>query len=117
MATEDVEKARIDIERERLEFEKTNARLGRSFFRSNSGFLISAAVSLAAVIVSLSQVWITKITKDKELEIAAIQKRSSLITHLRPCAQDRASMISDNLRYSTAPACAFRGDAALFRSY
>ncbi len=78
MATDEIEKAHLEIERERLEFEKSKAQLDRNFFRSNSGILISSVVSLAVVFVSLSQVWITKVTKDKELELASMQKKSEL---------------------------------------
>ena len=74
----EIEKARLDIERERLELDKSKSRFERSFFRANSGVLISAAVSLAALIVSLGQVWVTKISKDKELEVATLQKNLEL---------------------------------------
>jgi hypothetical protein len=78
MTSEEIEKARLDIERERLELDRTKSELDKSFFKRNSGVLIPAAVSLAAVIVSLSQVWITKISKEKELEITTIQKKYEL---------------------------------------
>src|SRR5262249_13561711 len=40
---------------------------------------IPAAVSFAAVVVSLGQVWVTKISKDKELELATAQKQLELV--------------------------------------
>ncbi len=46
--------------------------------KSNSGVLISAAVSLAALIVSLGQVWVTKISNERALGVAVIQKQSEL---------------------------------------
>jgi len=78
MEMSDIEKAHLDIERERLQLEKAQAEINKRFLRTNSGVLISAAVSLAAVTVSLSQVWVTKIQKDKELEIATIQRKSEM---------------------------------------
>ena len=73
-----VELTRLQIERERLELDKRTAEANKKFFRAHAGVLITSVVSLAAIIVSISQVWVTKLSKDKELEIAFIQKKSEL---------------------------------------
>lgn len=78
MPTDDLEQARLDIERQRLDLDRSKAEREKSFLRINSGILISAAVSLAAIVVSIAQVWVTKISKDKELQIVSIQKKSEL---------------------------------------
>ena len=78
MTEDDIQEVKLEMERERLELDKFRARLDTRFFRANSGVLISAAVSLAALIVSLGQVWVTKISKDKELQVATLQKTLEL---------------------------------------
>ncbi|MEK6320044.1 MAG: carboxypeptidase-like regulatory domain-containing protein [Acidobacteriota bacterium] len=66
------------MERERLEIDKSKAALDHRFWNRNSGTLIMAVVSLAAVIVSLGQVWASKVSKDRELEITSLQKKVEL---------------------------------------
>jgi hypothetical protein len=65
-------------EPDRLAREKAKTELANSFFGRYSSILIPAAVSFAAVIVSLGQVWVTKISKDKELELVRAQKHLEL---------------------------------------
>lgn len=74
----DVELARLEIERERLRLEQTRLQIENKFWNKNTGTVITAMISLVAVVVSLSQVWVAKITKDKELQMTAIQKQSEL---------------------------------------
>lgn len=74
----EIENARLQVERERLEIDKSKAALDHRFWNRNSGTLIMAVVSLAAVIVSLGQVWASKVSKDKELEITSLQKKVEL---------------------------------------
>jgi WD40 repeat protein len=80
MTPEELERARLELERDRLAFEKSKADLSNNFFGRYSAILIPAAVSFAAVVVSFGQVWVTKITKDKEIEVATLQKRLELET-------------------------------------
>jgi hypothetical protein len=72
-----IETARLKIDRQRLELDKSKAEREKRFWNKNSTS-ITALVSLAAVIVSLSQVWVAKISKDKELEITSLQKLAEL---------------------------------------
>ncbi len=65
-------------EPDRLALEKAKTELANTFFGRYSPILIPAAVSFAAVIVSLGQVWVTKISKDKELELITAQKHLEL---------------------------------------
>jgi len=78
LTPEEIAFARLEIERGRFELEKAKSELRQSFFGRNSSILVPAAVSFAAVVVSLGQVWVTKISKDKELELAALQKNQEL---------------------------------------
>src|SRR2546430_2949312 len=89
MTPDELENARLAIERERLELDKAKAELDRGFLRRHSSVLIPAAVSLAAVIVSLGQVWVTKITKDKELEITTVHRRLELEVQDKQKERDR----------------------------
>jgi hypothetical protein len=77
-ASVDVEVARLEIERERLRLEQARLRIENKFWNKNTGTVITAMISLVAIVVSLSQVWAVKITKDKELQMTAIQKQSEL---------------------------------------
>jgi len=78
LTPEEIERARLEIERGRLELEKAKSESAKGFFGRLSPILIPAAVSFAAVVVSLGQVWVTKISKDTELELAAAQKSLEL---------------------------------------
>lgn len=87
----DLQRERLDLESRRFEFEKNKSerelmldnrryaleryksRVERTFLNRNLGVLISAAISLAAVLVSLGQIWVAKISKEKELEVASFQ--------------------------------------------
>jgi hypothetical protein len=66
--------ARLEIRRYALERYKANRE--QRFINRNLGVLISAAISLSAVLVSLGQVWVAKISKDKEMEVALLQKQA-----------------------------------------
>jgi len=72
----DVEVARLEIEREKLRLEQSRLQIENRFWNKNAGTIITAMISLVAVIVSLSQVWVAKITKDRELQMTALQKQS-----------------------------------------
>lgn len=61
------------LENRRYALERYRTRVERTFLNRNLGVLISATISLAAVLVSLGQIWIAKISRDKELEIASFQ--------------------------------------------
>jgi hypothetical protein len=74
----DIELARLEIERERLRLEQTRLQIENKFWNKNTGTVITAMISLVAIVVSLSQVWVAKITKDRELQMTAIQKQSEL---------------------------------------
>ena len=63
----------LKLENRRYALERYRSRIERKFLNRNLGILISASISLAAVLVSLGQVWVAKISKDKELEVAAFQ--------------------------------------------
>ncbi|MEK6406823.1 MAG: hypothetical protein AABN34_07665 [Acidobacteriota bacterium] len=78
LTADQIENARLQVERERLEIDKSKAALDHRFWNRNSGTLIMAVVSLAAVIVSLGQVWASKVSKDRELEITSLQKKVEL---------------------------------------
>lgn len=66
--------ARLEIKRYALERYKANRE--QRFINRNFGILISAAISLSAVLVSLGQVWVAKISKDKEMDVALLQKQA-----------------------------------------
>jgi hypothetical protein len=70
-----IEIARLEIERERLKIEQAKLQVENRFWNKNTGTVITAAVSLVAIIVSLGQVWVAKITKDKELQVTSLQKK------------------------------------------
>jgi type II secretory pathway pseudopilin PulG len=65
---------RLEVRRHALEKYKT--RLDQRFLQKNFGVIVSSAIALAAVLVSSGQVWVAKITRDKELQIAAFQKQA-----------------------------------------
>ncbi|MBC7908946.1 MAG: hypothetical protein H7Y30_00495 [Pyrinomonadaceae bacterium] len=70
-----IEEARLEVERERLKLEQAKVHLENKFWNKHTGTFITAMISLAAVIVSLGQVWVAKISKDKELQITSLQKK------------------------------------------
>jgi len=74
----EIERARLELDRKQLEIDKSSAELGKNFLNRNTGVLVSAAVSFAAVIVSLAQVWVTTISKDKEIQISTIQRKAEV---------------------------------------
>jgi WD40 repeat protein len=81
----------IEIARKQLDFEKSQAESSRGFLDRNIGVLITAAVSLAAVIVSVGQVWVTTISKNKEIEITQIQHTQDLESQERQKVKELAS--------------------------
>lgn len=85
---EKIEIVRLQLENERIEIEKTRDGKNQKFWVRNFGTTLTAIISLTAVLVSFSQVWIAKIQKDKEIEIANTQKTKELETTI--LLQDRA---------------------------
>jgi WD40 repeat protein len=73
---QDIEKAQLALERKQLEIDKAVAQRDLGFANRNSGVLISAAVAFAAVIVSIAQVWVTTISKNKEIELTTLQHKA-----------------------------------------
>jgi len=107
MTAEEIEQSKLAIERERLELERERHEVERDKFEQTKGFiakhtaiLIPAIVSIAAVFVTAGQVWITKMSKDKELEITSIQKRAELDAQIaqrkRELDISAARFITDN---------------------
>jgi WD40 repeat protein len=96
MTPEEIEKAQVALERRQLELDRVVAERDRSFLNRNTGILISAAVSFAAVIVSIAQVWITTISKDKELQITTLQHKADIDSQERQ--KDRELAVSDAQR-------------------
>jgi WD40 repeat protein len=96
MTPEEIEKAELALERKQLELDKAIAERDRSFFNRNTGVIISAAVSFAAVVVSLGQVWVTTISKNKELEITTIQHKEDIESQERQ--KDRELAVSEAQR-------------------
>jgi hypothetical protein len=64
----------LRLENKRFSLERRRSQFEQRFVNKNLGVLISAAISLAAVLVSIGQVWVAKISKDKELQVASFQK-------------------------------------------
>jgi hypothetical protein len=64
------------LEVKRYALERYKTRHEHRFLSRNLGVLISAAISLSAVLVSLGQVWVAKISKEKELAVASLQKQA-----------------------------------------
>lgn len=78
MTPQEIEKARIELDRKQLEIDKAAAELSKGFLNRNTGVLVSAAVSFAAVVVSLAQVWVTNISRNKELELSTLQRKAEV---------------------------------------
>jgi hypothetical protein len=78
MTEQEIEIERLKVERDRLEFDKEKARQDQKFWVRNFATVLTTVLSLAAVLVTLGQVWIAKISKDREIEIAASQKDKEL---------------------------------------
>lgn len=83
----DVESQRFQFEKEKAErelklelrryaLERYKTRLDQRLLNKNFGVIVSGTIALAAVLVSLGQVWVAKISKDKELQIASFQKQA-----------------------------------------
>jgi WD40 repeat protein len=96
MNPEDIEKAQLGLERKQIEIDKATVERDRSFLNRNSGVLISALVSFAAVIVSIAQVWVTTISKNKEIQITMLQHRADMESQERQ--KDRELALSDTQR-------------------
>lgn len=71
-------RALTKIKRERLEFEKAQAANEKKFWRSAAGTKVTALISFAVVLVSGSSVWISKIGKDREIQVSTIQRQLEL---------------------------------------
>src|SRR5579862_469367 len=87
----DLDSREIEIARKQLDFEKSQAESSRGFLNRNMGVLITAAVSLAAVIVSVGQVWVTTISKNKEIEITRLQHAQDMESQERQKEKELAS--------------------------
>jgi len=76
----DLEKFRIEqevrIQNERLAIDRGDAKRAQQFLRNPA--LVSAAISLAAVLVSGAQVWVAKISKDKDVALADKQNQREI---------------------------------------
>lgn len=77
-SVDDIAAAQLDIDRERLRIEQRKVDVENRFWNKNVGTVITAMISLVAIIVSLAQVWVAKISKDKEIQITSIQKKSEM---------------------------------------
>jgi len=64
------------LEHRRYALERYKTRLDQRLLNKNFGVIVSGTIALAAVLVSLGQVWVAKISKDKELQIASFQKQA-----------------------------------------
>jgi len=71
----DLEIEKLKLDREKFVFEQSKTEKTERFINKNVGTVITAIVSLTAVIVSIGQVWVTKISKDRELEITRENKK------------------------------------------
>lgn len=78
MTESEIEIERIKIESDRLQFDKEKAEQDRRFWIKNFGTVITTTVSLAAVLVTAGQLWLTKISKDKEIAVTSAQKDKEL---------------------------------------
>jgi hypothetical protein len=76
----DVEKKRVEIEQQRLEIERTRSEREQRFFNKNFAVILTAAVTVVGTLLTVlgagAQVWTTYISKDKEIEIASMQKQA-----------------------------------------
>lgn len=70
----ELERQRLEIEKIRTEIEKANAQNEKRIIYKHFGALLTALVTLATVGVSASQIWVAKITHDREIEISQIQR-------------------------------------------
>jgi len=66
----------LNLELRRYALERYKTRLDQRLLNKNFGVIVSGTIALAAVLVSLGQVWVAKISKDKELQIASFQKQA-----------------------------------------
>jgi Carboxypeptidase regulatory-like domain len=78
MTEQELEIERLEIERERLQIDKEKAAQEKRFWARNFATIVTTIVSLAAVLVTLGQVWMTNISKEKEIAIAREQKEKEL---------------------------------------
>jgi WD40 repeat protein len=97
-ATLALQKAELDLERKRLEIEKKAAEIDKTFLSKNTGVLIPAAVTLAAVMVSIGQVWSANISKNKELELSALQHKADADSQERQREREMALTDSERKR-------------------
>jgi hypothetical protein len=76
----EIERERVTLERERLDFKKKEASDNKKFWRMNSGtrltILVTAGATLVTAILSAGQIWSSKISKDKEIAVTAMLKKS-----------------------------------------
>jgi hypothetical protein len=77
----EIERERLELDRQRLGIEKRRAEIELRFFHKHLGAVLAAAVSLAGICVSASQIWVayialetTRLQKEKETELAALEK-------------------------------------------
>lgn len=100
MTSEELEVERFRVDRERLEIEKTRAASDQKFLNRNLGTVITAVVSLAAILVSLGQVWVAKISKDREISMMQSQKDNEIaimrLQHEREWNLSMAKFVSEN---------------------
>jgi hypothetical protein len=75
----EIDRELAKVSRERLEFDKAEASSEKRFWKMSAGTRVTILVSGAAVIVSLvvgvSTVWASWITKEKEIQVSAIQHK------------------------------------------
>lgn len=64
------------LEFRRYAIERYKARREQRFLNKHLGVIISAGLSLSAGLFSLGQVWVAKISKDKEMDVALVQKQA-----------------------------------------
>jgi len=78
MTESEIEIQRLKIDQDRLELDRQKAEQDRRFWIKNFGTVITTTVSLAAVLVTTGQLWLAKISKDKEIAVTSAQKDKEL---------------------------------------
>lgn len=70
----ELERRRIQLEERRFEHERATSSVRQSFLNRNLGTVIS----LATILISGVQVWTTVVSRDKELELAQLQRQREM---------------------------------------
>jgi hypothetical protein len=82
LTKEDIELELLEIERKRFKLEELKFKADRKIINKHLSIILTTIISIAALAVSYAQVWIAKISKDKELEVQRIELAQKIIPTL-----------------------------------